>query len=216
MTKSETTFDIIGFRAALDSTRIARDITWKQVAEESGVSPSTLTRMEHHGKYYRVFVHPKEDKEAIRQIAFVDSWGAALGATRNHPWIARADKRNTGDQHMSEHIINIGPGQMDDDAIARLKAIWPDNNVHVGERIFTLDSSYVYLGDVKYYYEKTLPKVKFITDKGIALKNWEELSEQTISDLGTNYAPFINFPEEFNEMLEEFDFLLNQIRMDPA
>ena len=38
-------FDRDGFKAALDSTRIARGLTWKQVTEESGVSSSTLSRM---------------------------------------------------------------------------------------------------------------------------------------------------------------------------
>ncbi len=38
-------FDRHGFQAALDSTRIARGLTWKQVAEQSGVSASTLSRM---------------------------------------------------------------------------------------------------------------------------------------------------------------------------
>lgn len=33
------------FFAALESTRSARDLNWKQVAQESGVSASTLTRM---------------------------------------------------------------------------------------------------------------------------------------------------------------------------
>lgn len=34
------------FCAALDAHRLARMMTWKQVAEESGVSASTLTRMQ--------------------------------------------------------------------------------------------------------------------------------------------------------------------------
>jgi transcriptional regulator with XRE-family HTH domain len=38
-------FDAETFYAALDSHRQSRRITWKQVAEESGVSASTLTRM---------------------------------------------------------------------------------------------------------------------------------------------------------------------------
>jgi transcriptional regulator with XRE-family HTH domain len=38
-------FDEKGFYAALDSQRQARKITWKQVAQESGVSASTLTRI---------------------------------------------------------------------------------------------------------------------------------------------------------------------------
>ena len=38
-------FDADGFYAALDGERQAREITWKRVADESGVSPSTLTRM---------------------------------------------------------------------------------------------------------------------------------------------------------------------------
>jgi len=38
-------FDIVGFHAALDAQRVAQELTWKQVAEQSGVSASTLTRM---------------------------------------------------------------------------------------------------------------------------------------------------------------------------
>jgi transcriptional regulator with XRE-family HTH domain len=38
-------FDAEGFFAALDSTRQAKDLNWKQVANEAHVSASTLTRM---------------------------------------------------------------------------------------------------------------------------------------------------------------------------
>jgi transcriptional regulator with XRE-family HTH domain len=38
-------FDNDKFYASLDAQRVARRLTWKQVAEESGVSASTLTRM---------------------------------------------------------------------------------------------------------------------------------------------------------------------------
>ena len=38
-------FDSEAFYEALDATRQARQLTWKQVAAESGVSASTLTRM---------------------------------------------------------------------------------------------------------------------------------------------------------------------------
>lgn len=38
-------FDTEGFFAALDGVRVARGRTWKEVAAESGVSASTLTRM---------------------------------------------------------------------------------------------------------------------------------------------------------------------------
>lgn len=38
-------FDGEAFYAALDAQRQARQITWKQVAKESGVSASTLTRL---------------------------------------------------------------------------------------------------------------------------------------------------------------------------
>jgi transcriptional regulator with XRE-family HTH domain len=38
-------FDNRGFFAALDAQRATRRMTWKQVAEESGVAASTLTRM---------------------------------------------------------------------------------------------------------------------------------------------------------------------------
>jgi transcriptional regulator with XRE-family HTH domain len=38
-------FDTEAFRAALDSQRLAMGMTWKEVADEAGVSASTLTRM---------------------------------------------------------------------------------------------------------------------------------------------------------------------------
>lgn len=38
-------FDAVAFYAAIDSQRSAKGLSWKQVAEESGVSASTLTRM---------------------------------------------------------------------------------------------------------------------------------------------------------------------------
>lgn len=41
----KATFDNEKFYAALDAQRRTRGLTWKQVAAESGVSASTLTRM---------------------------------------------------------------------------------------------------------------------------------------------------------------------------
>lgn len=45
--QSETygTFDAFRFYAALDRTRADRKLLWKDVAQQSGVSPSTLTRI---------------------------------------------------------------------------------------------------------------------------------------------------------------------------
>ena len=42
---SNKRFDTEGFYAALDGTRQAKNLTWKQVAMESGIAASTLTRM---------------------------------------------------------------------------------------------------------------------------------------------------------------------------
>ena len=39
------TFEGDAFYAALDGERLARQCTWKRVAEESGISASTLTRI---------------------------------------------------------------------------------------------------------------------------------------------------------------------------
>lgn len=39
------TFDNSAFFSALDAHRFAKNLTWKQVAEKSGVSASTLTRI---------------------------------------------------------------------------------------------------------------------------------------------------------------------------
>jgi transcriptional regulator with XRE-family HTH domain len=38
-------FDNDAFFAALDATRRARDLSWRQIARETNVSPSTLTRV---------------------------------------------------------------------------------------------------------------------------------------------------------------------------
>ena len=43
MPKSE--FRLGAFHAALDSVRVVRGLTWKNVADQSGVSASTLTRL---------------------------------------------------------------------------------------------------------------------------------------------------------------------------
>ena len=45
MSDSEANFDFEGFYKALDATREARDLTWKEVANEASVSASTLARM---------------------------------------------------------------------------------------------------------------------------------------------------------------------------
>jgi transcriptional regulator with XRE-family HTH domain len=39
------TFDAAGFFSAVDAVRLDRQMNWKQVAAESGVSASTLTRL---------------------------------------------------------------------------------------------------------------------------------------------------------------------------
>ena len=38
-------FDVSALHGALDSERVARNLTWKDVSAESGVSASTLTRL---------------------------------------------------------------------------------------------------------------------------------------------------------------------------
>lgn len=43
--KKLSKFDAAAFHGALDATRIARSLTWKDVADQSGVGASTLTRM---------------------------------------------------------------------------------------------------------------------------------------------------------------------------
>jgi transcriptional regulator with XRE-family HTH domain len=42
---SKGIFDAEGFFAVLDSHRIERGLTWRQVAKDAGISASTLTRM---------------------------------------------------------------------------------------------------------------------------------------------------------------------------
>ena len=43
MPKAE--FNLDAFQVALDSVRVSRGLTWKNVADQSGVSASTLTRL---------------------------------------------------------------------------------------------------------------------------------------------------------------------------
>ncbi len=45
MVEKKKRFDLEGFYSALDGTRIARGKTWKEVAAETEVSESTLSRM---------------------------------------------------------------------------------------------------------------------------------------------------------------------------
>jgi transcriptional regulator with XRE-family HTH domain len=45
MREHRDNFDVAAFYAALDSQRLALDMTWKDVAAEAEVSASTLTRM---------------------------------------------------------------------------------------------------------------------------------------------------------------------------
>lgn len=45
MSKKIGHFDAMGFYQALDGSRQARKKTWRQVASESGIAASTLTRM---------------------------------------------------------------------------------------------------------------------------------------------------------------------------
>lgn len=45
MEKKFGRFDAMGFYQAVDATRQARKLTWRQVAGECGIAASTLTRM---------------------------------------------------------------------------------------------------------------------------------------------------------------------------
>lgn len=43
-------FDPKALHAALDAERRARETTWKQIAQETGVSTSTIARSQHGGR----------------------------------------------------------------------------------------------------------------------------------------------------------------------
>jgi transcriptional regulator with XRE-family HTH domain len=45
VSEKKPVFDFEGFYRALDATRTSRNLTWKQVGEETRVHPSTLARM---------------------------------------------------------------------------------------------------------------------------------------------------------------------------
>lgn len=45
MAEKAGSFDASGFYQALDAERASRKLNWKQVAEQSGISASTLTRL---------------------------------------------------------------------------------------------------------------------------------------------------------------------------
>jgi transcriptional regulator with XRE-family HTH domain len=42
---AQATVDVGGLYAALDAARISKELSWRQLAKEIGVSPSTMTRM---------------------------------------------------------------------------------------------------------------------------------------------------------------------------
>lgn len=44
--EARPSFDALGFRAAVDRSRVARGLLWKHVAKQTGVSTSTLSRMQ--------------------------------------------------------------------------------------------------------------------------------------------------------------------------
>ena len=43
--EARPSFDVLGFRGAVDRSRAARGLLWKHVAKQTGVSTSTLSRM---------------------------------------------------------------------------------------------------------------------------------------------------------------------------
>ena len=45
MENPDKSFDAEGFYRAIAATVVARDVTWKQVSRETGISTTTLTRM---------------------------------------------------------------------------------------------------------------------------------------------------------------------------
>lgn len=45
MSQKAGVFDAQGFYQAMDAERLSRSLNWKQVAEQSGISASTLTRL---------------------------------------------------------------------------------------------------------------------------------------------------------------------------
>ncbi|RAY15026.1 transcriptional regulator [Actinomadura craniellae] len=47
---AETKINLAALYAALDAARVSRDISWRQMAREVGVSPSTFSRMGNHQK----------------------------------------------------------------------------------------------------------------------------------------------------------------------
>ncbi|MCY4474933.1 MAG: helix-turn-helix domain-containing protein [Chloroflexi bacterium] len=89
MERQKGRFDCQGLYEALDTTRQVRYLNWKQVATQSGVSASTLTRMA-QGKCPDVnglaaltfwaglksddFVQPKPQKEDAEPLAMVSTY----------------------------------------------------------------------------------------------------------------------------------------------
>lgn len=96
-------FDGEGFYAALDAARSERKVTWRKVAEQSGVSASTLTRIS-QGK-----------RPDVDSLASLCSW-ASLSADDFWRSEDRTHDRNS-EQALSKALMlfradpNLGPEQ---------------------------------------------------------------------------------------------------------
>ncbi len=108
-------FDNEKFYASVDAERVARRLTWKQVAEQSGVNASTLTRMA-QGK------RPDVDGLAallkwagLKEDSFIDNTDSTIADPLSQMTvILRGDRRlSSSNRDMLESVLKTVYGQID-------------------------------------------------------------------------------------------------------
>jgi len=106
---SEVKFDTIGFFAALDRLREERGLAWRKVAEQSGVSASTMTRLS-QGK-----------RPDVDSLASLCSW-AKFSADDFMRSPGETDQRETSPLDKARVLFradpNLGPAQAE--ALAKI------------------------------------------------------------------------------------------------
>jgi transcriptional regulator with XRE-family HTH domain len=110
------TFDNAAFFAALDAKRAARRITWKQVAEETGVSASTLTRMAQGRRPDVDGLAALLKWSGLRAEPFMDAPEAASEPLSEMTALIYADRRlSAQNKSVLEHMLRAAYEKLRDD-----------------------------------------------------------------------------------------------------
>lgn len=105
-TKQE--FDASGFYSALERAVRARKVTWKEVGAETGVSPTTLTRM------------GQGRRPDAASLAALSAWAGINPAN----YVPSSVRRPTGDQTLEKvALLFRQDAQLSDDARQKLEHI---------------------------------------------------------------------------------------------